>query len=57
VEVLLGVVAVVADVEDLVVGQDPHRPIGVSVVRDMTRRARVRWARNRSWSSRICWLV
>jgi hypothetical protein len=34
-EVLLAVVAVVAEVEDLVVGQAPHSPIGVSVVGDV----------------------
>jgi hypothetical protein len=35
VEVVLAVVAVVADVEDLVVGQDTHGPLGVGVVGDV----------------------
>jgi hypothetical protein len=35
VEVVLAVVAVVADVEDLVVGQPADGPIGVGLVRDV----------------------
>jgi hypothetical protein len=35
VDVLLAVVAVVAEVEDLVVGQGPHRPLGVGLLGDM----------------------
>ena len=35
VEILLAAVAVVAEVEDLVIGQDTHSPLGVGVVGDM----------------------
>jgi hypothetical protein len=84
VEAFLAFLAVVAQVRNRVVGQQPHGPFGVGVIRDMdpqggaalagavevaleavgstvtavtTCRARLRWARYRSWSSRICWLV